>query len=167
MLITIVLACAFVGLLSLFWFTPVGIPTLKRLGHGKSSPDLGFGYRAEEVYGLLDIYGTQGIAHWRRMLLLDLIFPGVYGALFAVLANGWADWIGADPVWRIVAIAAPILAAAADYAENLLLLGVLGALPRRTPGVVAGASFFTRAKFIFAFATFAVPVLHWAAVLVG
>ena len=71
--------------LMLFWLSPIGVPTLKRLGEGKPSPDLTFGYSPEDTYRLLEVYGQRGITHWRRLLLLDMIFPGVYGALLALL----------------------------------------------------------------------------------
>jgi len=167
MLIHIVLIGAFVGFLILFWFTPVGIPTLKRLGGGQMSPDLRFTYGPEAAYRLLDIYGAPGVAHWRRMLLLDMIFPGVYAALFALLAMDWANWVGAGPAWRWVAIGAPILAGASDYIENFLLLGVLNALPRRIPGAVHGASFFTSVKFLSSYAALAIPLVHWGVVRIG
>jgi hypothetical protein len=106
-------------------------------------------------------------SRWRRMLLLDVVFPGIYAALFALLAIVWADWVGAGPPWRTFAIACPILAGASDYIENLLLFRVLAALPRKTPVVVVGASMFTRAKFIFSYATLVVPLFHWGAVNLG
>jgi len=167
MLITVALAIAFVGFLILFWLTPIGVPTLKRLGRGEMSPDLRFRYGPEETYRLLGVYGPAGVAHWRRMLMLDMIFPGIYAALFAMLASAWADWIGAGPAWRVVAVGAPILAGASDYVENVLLLGILRALPQRVPGAVIAASRFTSAKFIFSHLTLAVPLLHWGATRMG
>ena len=167
MLLTVALAIAFVGFLLLFWFTPVGVPTLKRLGRGAMPPDLRFRYGPEETYLLLDVYGPNGVAHWRRLLMLDMIFPGIYAALFAMLALAWANWVGAGPAWRVVAIGVPILAGASDYAENLLLLGILAALPQRVPGAVIRASRFTSAKFIFSNLTLAVPLLHWGATRMG
>lgn len=167
MLIQIALAGLFAGFLILFWFTPVGIPTLKRFGAGEMAPDLKFHYRADETYRLLDLYGAAGVAHWRRMLWLDMVFPGVYAALFALLAMDWARWVDAGPTWRLAAIACPILAGASDYVENILLLGVLRTLPRKSPRAVAAASTFTSAKFLFSHVTLAIPVLHWGAALMG
>ena len=167
MLITVALAIAFVGFLILFWFTPVGVPALRRLGRGEISPDLRFSYGPEETYRLLDVYGPRGVAHWRRLLLLDMIFPGIYAALFALLASAWATWVGAGPAWRAIAVGAPILAGASDYIENVLLLGILRALPQRVPAAVITASRFTRAKLIFSHLTLAAPLLHWGATRMG
>lgn len=158
----IVLGGFFVGFLIVFWATPWGVPALERRGGGRTPPDLSFGYRADETYRLLDLYGRAGVAHWRRLLLLDLIFPAVYATLFASLAADWGAWAHASPGWRIVAIGAPILAGVCDYVENFLLLAVLAALPRKAPHLIAGASAFTRAKFVLAHATLAIPLLHWA-----
>jgi hypothetical protein len=163
----LILAGAVTAFLVLFWFTPAGIPTLKRLGAGEMSPDLRLHYGAEETYRLLDLYGPAGIAHWRRMLWLDMIFPAVYAALLATLALDWARWVDAGPTWRLLAAGLPVLAAASDYAENILLLGILAALPRRIPARVAIASVFTTIKHLAVSATFAIPLLHGAARAMG
>ena len=63
MLIEVILASAFVGLLVVFWFTPIGVPTLRRLGCGQMSPDLQFGCAGEDVYVLLDIYGAKVLSY--------------------------------------------------------------------------------------------------------
>lgn len=167
MFIHIALISAFVGFLALFWLTPIGVPALKRLGGGEMSPDLRFTYQPEATYRLFETYGAQGVAHWRRLLLLDMIFPGVYAALFALLAADWATWVGAGPAWRWAAITAPIVAGAGDYVENVLLLAVLKALPRRKPGLVARASIFTSIKFIASHVTLAIPLIHWGVVRLG
>ncbi len=156
------LGALFVGFLSLFWLTPLGVPALKRFGAGQASPDLRFGYRADETYRLLDLYGPRGIAHWRRMLWLDMVFPAVYAALFALLAAKWAQFVDAGPIWTACAIGFPIAAGVSDYVENILLLRVIAALPRRRDAAIAAASLFTRAKFILSHATLAIPLLHWA-----
>lgn len=163
----LILAGAVAGFLVLFWFTPAGIPTLKRYGAGQMSPDLRLRYGAEETYRLLDVYGPNGVAHWRRMLWLDMIFPAAYAALFATLAMDWAHWVGAGPVWRLLAVSFPVLAAASDYVENVLLLRVLAALPRQMPQHVAGASAFTTIKHLSAFATLATPLLHGVSSTMG
>jgi len=67
------------------------------------------------------------------LLLLDMIFPGVYGALLALLANRWA--CGLTPVRHGAPSRSrgPIIAAAADYFENILLLGVIASVPKKIP----------------------------------
>jgi hypothetical protein len=167
MQIEIVLAGVVFGFLVLFWFTPVGIPTLKRFGGGQMSPDLQLRYGAEGIYRLLDLYGPKGVAHWRRMLWLDMVFPAAYAALFAILALDWANWVEAGPIWRVLAVSFPVLAGASDYIENILLLGILAALPRQLPARVAAASAFTTIKHLCAVPMLAIPLLHWGARSVG
>ena len=48
-----------------------------------------------------------------------------------------------------------------------LLLSVLAALPQRRPARIATASAFTTIKHLSVFATFATPLLHWAASAMG
>jgi len=145
--------------LILFWLTPLGAPALRKIGHGKPSPDLTFGYRPDETYELIDSYGARGIAHWRRLLLLDLVFPATYALFLALVMDRWVHWAGAGPGWRGLAMACPIVSACADYAENLLLLRVLAALPRRHPVMVSAASLFTRIKFAAFVLTLVLPLL--------
>ena len=91
-----------------------------------------------------------------------MIFPAVYGALLALLAHKWSLWVEAGPGVSVVAIASPLASAACDYAENILLLRVIAALPRKLPATVRVASAFTRLKFIFFCATLLIPLAHWA-----
>jgi hypothetical protein len=151
------------GCLSIFWLTPWGVPALKRLGDGAPSPDLTFGTRPADAYRLIERWGAKGVSHWRRMLWLDMIFPGLYAALLALLMMKWGQAVDAGPVWQAVAIVFPILAGASDCIENTLWLRILAALPKRSNGAVSAASFFTRAKFIFTGATLAIPLIHAAA----
>jgi hypothetical protein len=155
------LAAAMAGLLVLFWLTPLGVPTLKQLGQGRPQLDLKFGFGADEAYELIALYGARGVAHWRRMLWLDMIFPGIYAALFALLLRNWADWVHAGPAWRAAALCCPVLAGASDYVENILLLRVLSALPQRKPASIAAASAFTRSKLIFSVLTLTLPLSFW------
>jgi hypothetical protein len=160
MVLELALAVMLIGFLVLFWLTPLGVPTLRRLAGGEMSPDLQFGYRPDDVYRLIERYGPRGLAHWRRMLLLDMIFPAIYAALFALLLLRWADWVHAGPGWRAAA-AVPLLAGTSDYVENILLLKVLRALPQRVPATLVAASLFTRAKFIFSWLTLLIPLAFW------
>jgi len=160
MLALILLGALAIAFLALFWLTPFGIPTLKRLGGGQASPDLRLGYTAEDTYRLLDLYGERGRAHWRRMLLVDMIFPAVYGTWLALLGLAWVRWAAAGSWWATLAVALPVIAAAADYAENVLLLRVIAGVPKRFPSLVAAASVFTRIKFLGGAATLILP-LAW------
>jgi hypothetical protein len=145
---TLILAVVFLGFLAGFHLSPWGIPTLKRLGHGAPPLDLRFGHAPDEAYRLLALYGDAGVAHFRRMLWADLVFPAVYAALFARLGASLAAAGGIAGLWAGLAIAAPIAAALCDYSENVALLRVLAVLPRRRDGMVRVASWFTQGKFV-------------------
>lgn len=149
--------------LALFWLTPLGVPPLRRRGGGKLPPDLRFGYSADEVYRLMTVYGAAGLAHWRRMLLIDMLFPCAYAPFIAMLGARWADWAAAGPLWREAGVACLTVAVACDYGENALLLGVINAFPRRRSAATAAASLFTRGKFLFVWIALAFPLIHWLA----
>ena len=145
---------------ALFWLTPLGVAPLRRRGGGVLPPDLRFGYRADEVHRLMTAYGAAGLAHWRRMLLIDMLFPCVYGSFIALLGARWADWTAAGPLWREAGAACLVLAVACDYGENVLLLGVIKAFPVERPNSVAAASLATRGKFLFLWIALAFPLIH-------
>lgn len=142
LLITGGLSAAFLGL---FWATPLGVPALRRMGGGQLSPDLTFGARPEAVYALIGRYGSQGVAHWRRLLRLDLMFPLVYGPFLALALQGCGQWAGIG--WAGAAMVLPAVAAMGDVLENLTLLRVLAMLPKQRPELVTRASWCTRVKF--------------------
>jgi len=145
--------------LTFFWMSPFGVPVLTRIGGGVPPPDLRFGYGPRLTYDLIETYGPAGVGRWRRLLLADMIFPACYGLFLAQLIWSCLLWAAADTPWRLAAIAFPLVAAAADYAENLLLLRVLRALPARHPGLIRTASGFTRIKFVALFVTLALLVV--------
>lgn len=163
MLLIIILGILCTAFLVIFWLTPWGVPILMRMSGGRSSPDLTFGYRAGDAYLLLESYGAKGVSHWRRLLWLDMMFPALYAAFLAMLAAEWARAMHVGTAWQAVAIASPIFAALSDYAENILWLRILAALPKRSGAEVRAASLFTRLKFIFFAVTLAIPPLHLAA----
>ncbi|OHV23819.1 hypothetical protein EOS93_28025 [Rhizobium sp. RMa-01] len=156
-----ILGALFAGIMALYWLTPLGVPALRRMGGGEASPDLRFGYQPDETYRLLALYGPAGIAHFRRLLWIDMVFPGVYAAFFALLTLEWTRWVGASPVWAAAGVGCAISAGASDYIENILLMRVLAALPGRLDAAVRAASIFTRAKFVFSNLTLAIPVAYW------
>jgi hypothetical protein len=120
-----ILALAF---LAWFWLAPEGVLALRRRAGGELPVDVRTGYGPATLYRLLELYGPDGRAGFRRMLLIDMAFPLVYGTLLYLLAA----LLGA-PQRPVAAVAqeAAVLAALCDYAENTLLLGVLERFPRR------------------------------------
>ncbi len=129
-----------------FWFLPGGVLALRRRAHGEIQVDLRPGYRPETLYRLLDLYGPDGVRSFRRMLLADMIFPAVYGALLFVLA-GLLHRARPGPIVATDALrVAGVTAAAFDYAENIFLLIVLRHLPRRQWSVARCAGACTTMK---------------------
>lgn len=66
-----------------FWSSPQGIRDLERRAGGAMQLDLRLGHTPEQAAQLLDLYGQAGIARFRGMLWVDMMFPAVYAAFFA------------------------------------------------------------------------------------
>lgn len=148
------------GFLLIFWVSPLGVPPLRRMGEGQLPPDLRMGSRTDDTLQLLETYGERGLAHWRRLLWLDMLFPAVYGCFLAELIADWAQWSHASEVWVNVAASGALSAVLADYAENVLLLRVIAAHPRPLRWALGLAAGFTRVKFLAFGLTFLTPLLH-------
>jgi hypothetical protein len=74
---------------------------------------------------IVDLWGPETVAAVRRSIwVLDFLFPIAYAFFFSRLYRSLCETGGVTP-YRYV-LAAPWIAAAADYVENILLLVMLG-----------------------------------------
>jgi len=125
--------------LAALWLAPGGVYPLRRRS-GEWQVDVRAGYDATTLYRLLDAYGEAGRRGYRRMLMLDLSFPLVYGAAFYLVAIS----LGApDRHSAVLAQGLLLLGAACDYLEDVLLLRILRRFPRRlerTAGIAGVAT---------------------------
>jgi hypothetical protein len=136
------LAIITVAFLCGFWLLPGGVLALRRRAHGELQVDLRPGYTPDTLYRLLQLYGSDGIRSFRRMLFADMIFPLVYASLLLLLADLAVQAHPTLPRVASVLRVAAIAAAAVDYLENLFLLQVVHHLPRhhRVAARAAGLS---------------------------
>jgi hypothetical protein len=128
-------------LLANFWLTPWGVLGLRRLAGGEMQVDLRLYYRPDDISRLFLLYGAIGRARFRRMLLLDMVFPAAYGAFVVglVVTSAAGPW-----EWAVGGVA--ILAALLDYGENVCLLAVLRRWPEVDAPTARWAARFTSAK---------------------
>ncbi len=138
-----VLGFATVLFLCGFWLLPGGVLALRRRAYGELQVDVRAGYSPATLYRLLQSYGPEGRALFKRMLLADMVFPAVYAAFLVTLANlaGASDAASAA---RVAAIAA----AGWDYIENMLLLFVLHRFPACQSSAARLAGLSTSAKML-------------------
>jgi len=125
-----------------FWFSPGGVLALRRRA-GELQPDVRLGYSTQTLYRVLEAYGDEGRRSFRRLLLGDMIFPAIYGALLYSLGG----LLAREPMSSIAQHAA-IAAAAFDYAENVFLLIVLRRFPFRSSALARLASICTSLKMV-------------------
>jgi hypothetical protein len=62
----------------------------------------------------------------RKLLLVDLAFPLLYGGAFAMVVLFAWSILGFHPAWLLALLAAVLIGVAADWTENLVLLAQLG-----------------------------------------
>jgi hypothetical protein len=99
-------------------------------------------YQRDELFERLQLYGEDGrVLHARFTLLLDMVFPLLYGALFAGLISLAARGTHFDT--GVLAVGALMFV---DWAENLQLLAILWGFPNLSDGQIAAASATTQAK---------------------
>jgi hypothetical protein len=118
---------------------PLTARQLKGLAGGEPLLDLRFGYGPVEVRRLLSQLGASGRASYLTMLwTVDLLLPAIFGLSLWVA-------IGAGSLgrWRRIAL----VAAAADYLENVAISGLIVGFPDPHPLLAVLASVLTAAKF--------------------
>ena len=140
----VVLLAIAVGFLGWFWLAPGGVLSLRRLAAGELQVDVRPAYSPDTLYRLLQQYGQAGRQNFRRMVLVDMVFPAVYGAGLYLLADALAP----DPASPAgcLARAAAVSAALFDYGENMLLLSVVRRFPARHDLIARAASACTSLK---------------------
>ena len=143
-----VLGIVTLGFLGGFWFLPGGVLALRHRALGELQVDLRPGYSPETLYRLLQLYGRDGIRSFRHMLMADMIFPAVYGALLFLLGDLAAAAHPAAARAASVVCAMAIAAACFDYIENIFLLYVLRRLPRRQAFAARAAGICTTLKML-------------------
>lgn len=94
-----------------------------------------------------------------------MVFAAIYGGFLVLALRALGEARGPGPLWRGFALALPLAASLADWAENLLLLRVLAALPAERHATLRLAARCTQVKFLaLAFTLWllvATPVALW------
>jgi hypothetical protein len=146
--VVVVLLAIVGGFLGWFWLAPGGVLSLRRIADGDLQVDVRLAYSPSTLYRLLGKYGKKGRRSFQRMLLVDMVFPAVYGTSLYLLADLLAALHGAQlKAWNIAQIFA-ISAAAFDYAENALLLSIVRRYPARHVLLARAASICTSLKML-------------------
>lgn len=114
---------------------------------GVSVLDLQFGYSQTSVYAdFLDKYSPEALALYKKVELLDLIFPWVYAGFFTFLISmGFAKLTAANRQLRMLNLL-PIAMVVCDYGENMGILSLLFSYPNHLPFMAMWASSFGIAK---------------------
>jgi hypothetical protein len=123
---------------------------------GAGSPDTSFLYSSEDLYHIAEAYGEQGrAAYVRARYTFDLIWPLVY-VLFLTSGISWTYGRAFEEGsrWRRANLL-PLLAALADYLENLATSVVMLRYPARTDVLDVLAPVFTATKWALIGASFA------------
>lgn len=102
--------------------------------------------KPETVMSVLNAWGPEGIAQFRRHYQLDFIHPLLYGALLYLLMLRFCTGLPAAGLLRKL----PWLASASDLIENLLQLRVLAQAPTLDALTVFASGSFARAKWTLA-----------------
>lgn len=124
------------------------------------------GYDASYANRVFEELGPSGRNTYMRWHFpLDMVFPLLYGAtLYCLLA--WATTsLGTGPALRKVIVALPIIAAATDWLENILVFSMIAPQPPRA-SLAPIASIFTQIKcFTLVLSIVLVVILGLAAVV--
>lgn len=107
LLILFEIGLAFVIYMNVYYIAALtGLPIL----------DMEVGYSIERVNEILGGYGPEGFAHYKLIMLADLIHPAIYGTILAAFI-----WAFAGPSHWAVLSFLPLFAALFDWGENLFI----------------------------------------------
>ena len=134
---------------------PFGLAQLHEITGGATILDMTFTTSPSQVYAVLDALGRSGRAFdLTHIVPLDLVFPFTYG-LFLALGISWglSRLLPEGSPWLLLNLA-PVLAAAADYAENAGVITLLLTYPARLDFVAWFVSIMYAVKFLFSAISF-------------
>lgn len=149
---------------------PFTVERFREISGGGAMLDLTWNYSPETAFKMLDGYGSEGRHYYLYMLsVVDIPFPLLYGsALCGMLLWTAQAAFPNRPRPRTLALL-PLLAAAADYAENLGILGMLLRYPGQWRTAAALTNVCTMAKNLLVYTSLGLllllALLHLAALL--
>lgn len=120
---------------------------LVRLSGGAGALDLEFFYTPAQAFERIERYGEPGRAAYRRgEILLDGMYPIVYGLWFAIAISACARRaFPPDSPWQRLHLL-PILTLLLDYGENLGIITLLTVYPVQPAGLAWVTAGFTLLK---------------------
>ena len=114
--------------------------------HGSSEIlDIKLGYSTETAMRVLTSQGEYGRRLSGYLLLLDMIYPLIYGSLFILLLYRFMPRTPV-PFLEYVVYAFPVIAVVADWLENIWELRMIHGFPEAVPQLAPLASCFTLVK---------------------
>lgn len=127
---------------------PIGLRSLTAHSAGLMIVDMRADYAPDDVYELLEALGPQGRRLYATMhLTADAVFPVVYSSFFSFVAAWLLRSLAAPdrPVQRLILL--PYVAGLSDLSENVCVLTMNAAFPRRIDALAWVARVLTTIKF--------------------
>ncbi len=132
---------------------------LAAVAAGSGILDFEFGYSKQKVMQVLASYGTEGMALYGRIQLLDLFNPALYSLFFASILH----LLVRNTQWQWLVVL-PMAAGTLDYAENVALYQMASSFPQLDDTVITIGSMLSVIKNLVlysAIAAFTVAVIMW------
>ena len=161
-----VLLIAYLIYFPIFFFgnVPFGISQIKSYSGGVNILDVETFYNATQAYQRLELFGEGGRAAYLRILMGDLIYPGLLGLFLSVtITLILRSALPAKSHWHKLNLL-PVANLIADYFENLLLITLLLNYPSRLDLLATIAGYVTFVKNMFSMLSFlalSVSVVIW------
>jgi hypothetical protein len=120
-----------------FQLGPYSISKLKEVSGGAGIPDMMLGYDLATLNSVFTAYGTEGIAIYKKIKILDYIYPLIYTTLIL----GFLVRSRPPKQWRSVIYGNAFIILFLDYAENFILGILVDRYPFLTPDYRTMAKF--------------------------
>lgn len=155
----------------LFTLTLLGIlgvgfsPAIQSVSGGLTILDLRIAYTFSDAQELFTALGSDGLALYSILQVVDMIFPLMYSLTITLLLIYIAPAIAKERKPGKILFFLPIIGAAFDYLENVLIASQIAAFPNLSELIIALASFATWMKWVFMFLSFIILIIF--AILAG
>jgi hypothetical protein len=138
----------------------VGIsPAIQLASGGLTILDLRITYTFSDALELFTALGSDGLALYNILQVVDTIFPLMYSITIALILIHIAPAIVKEKKPGRIIFFLPLIAAGFDYLENVLIASQMAAFPNLSELVISIAAFATWAKWVFMFLSFIILII--------
>jgi len=137
------------------WLTP----EMQAISGGLTILDMRIGYTTSDVLELFTALGSEGLALYSILQVIDMLFPLTYASTMTFAMIYLSPDLLKEKRFTKIVFFFPLIAAAFDYLENVLIATQIAAFPALSELAIVVASTVTWLKWMFLFMAFILLII--------